>query len=163
PTSSARVPHLSAARRVVRILRLRTAHDLHRGEFRRPARSIGIALRLARDMQIRGSLICQLMALAIQTFIQSLALDSLRAPGLTAADVDLLLGVLEEEERGALPYPLAEGYRVEYVYTRTLLRDLEHRTGDFSPEGLRRAGELWSRRRFRTVGKYLVFVRGNLG
>ena len=37
-------------------------------EFRQAARSIGVALRLARDAQVRGVLICQLVAFGVQEF-----------------------------------------------------------------------------------------------
>ena len=118
----------------------------------------GRPLARHRDVQARGSTICQLVAFAVEGVTRSLAVDFLRAPGLRLEDVDNLLGVLEGHERAALPYPLVEGNRVEYVYARTALRDLEYRTGDFSPEGLRRAGK-GLRRRVTTVGEYAVALR----
>src|SRR5262249_56616207 len=106
PTMSDGAPHALAARRVTAVLTLRNARCREAGEFRRPAQSMGVARRLARDMQARGSLVCQVVAFAVEAVATSLAVDFLRATGLRVEDADLLLGVLEEHERAALPHPL---------------------------------------------------------
>jgi hypothetical protein len=54
--------------------------------------------------------------------------------------------VLAEHERRALPNPLAEGWRVEYVLARNHLRDLEKRTGAFSTEGLAEFSRMYGER-----------------
>ena len=155
PTASAELPHAFAARQVVTIARLRHNRDVQRGNLVRPIETVGIILRLARDLQPRASLMCQIVAVALELNSRELVLEILRLPDLRVDHVDLLLGVLERHELDALPHPLAEGHSVEYVYARTGLRDLEHRTGDYSPEGFRRLGPGFGSE-IKTLGEFAV-------
>ena len=154
PTASAQVPHAMAARQVVTIARMRNDRELFRGEFGRPIATLEIVFRLARDLKARASLMCQLVAIGLESQIRELVLDILRRPDLRVEHLDGLLRALERAEREALPDPLAEGHSVEYVYARAGLRDLEHRTGDWSHEGIPKLGAAWGE--INTFGEFMV-------
>jgi hypothetical protein len=134
------LPHIQACRNVANVVRLRNARDLERGEFRRPVDSLAILLRLSRDMRIRAPAITHLVATALEGVAKEVVLDILLAPGLTPEHADRLLAVLAAHDRACSPQPIADALRMEYVMVRLGVHDIEHRSGDFSPEGMRRLG-----------------------
>ena len=153
-TFSAHVPHAKAAQQVLTIARLRNDRDLSRGEFSKPIATLEIAFRLARDLKTRASLICQITAIGLEIHIRELVLEIIRRPDLNLEHLDRLLVVLDRAEREALPHPLAEGHSVEYIYVRTSLHDLEHCTGDWSPQSIQKLGGAWGE--IKTFGEFIV-------
>jgi hypothetical protein len=59
------LPHAQAARRVARLVTLRTRRSLDRGDLEQPLHDLAIVLRLIRDLRPRGPMICQLVATAM--------------------------------------------------------------------------------------------------
>jgi hypothetical protein len=142
----ANLPHLVAARHCAGVASLRVTHDLQRGEFNSSLQTLDMVLRMARDLRFRASFISQIVAVAIDSLAGRFALDILSAQELTWEITDQLVAVLAEQERLALPNPLAEAWRAEYVLYRNYLNDLECRTGIFSPEGLAELGRIYGER-----------------
>jgi Zn-dependent protease len=133
-TMYVQVPHLEAARLIGAVVRVRNDRDLLEGRFDRPIRSLAMILRLAADLKPRGSLLCQLGALAIERMAMELALDILHRSDVRTEHIDRVIGVLLEHEKTALSCPLAEGHRIEYVYARVRLVRLERHEGRRSEE-----------------------------
>jgi hypothetical protein len=130
------LPHTQAVRNAARVARLRNARDLERGEVRRPIETLQTLLRLNRDLQVRGFSITFLVPAAVDVEAKGIVLDLLRSSACTREHAGLLLDVLKRHEAASPPHPVEEALRMEYVVARCLLHDLEHRTGDFAPEGL---------------------------
>jgi hypothetical protein len=137
---SSLLPHAQPCRNVANVVRLRNARDLERGEFRRPVDSLAILLRLSRDLRPRGVVVTHLVATAMEGVAKDAVLDVLRAPGLTPEHADRLLALLVAHDRACPPHPIADALVMEYVMVRLSVHDVEHGSGDFSPEGVRRLG-----------------------
>ena len=129
---TALLPHAQAARQVPRVAALRVRRALDDGDFDRAILDVEICLRLARDLEPRGYLIQQLVAIAI---LRSTATEIigpiLAAPGLKPEHCDRLLEALRRyDERTVDGY--VEGIRVEYIMNRVTLHDLIHNQADLA-------------------------------
>src|SRR5262249_26728187 len=121
---TALLPHVQAARQVARIASLRVRRAVEREDFEAAIRDVEMVLRLARDLQPRGSIISQLVAMALTQLVGAdMIVPILLAPGLRAEQCDRLLKVLVAHEAKS-PDGYAEGLRSEYVMGRIGLQDL---------------------------------------
>ena len=127
------LPHVQAAREVSRWTDIKTQRDLERGQWDDAHHNIERLLRLSRDLRRRGASVSQLVSVAIDgQAYEGPVKRLLAAPGLTAEHCDRLLATLVQHQQQAID-PGAEAMRNDYVTTRTVLHDLQHRTGEFDP------------------------------
>jgi len=127
------LPHAQAAREVARWIDIKTQRDLERGRWDDAQQNIDSLLRLSRDLRRRGASVSLLVSVAIDSLVYEGPVQRLlAAPGLTVEHCDRLLASLVEHQQQAIE-PGAETLRSEYVTTRTVLHELQHRTGDFDP------------------------------
>ncbi len=129
--------HAQAVRQVARIAAWRTRRDIERGDLERPIEDLKTVLRLSRDLRPRGSLVCQLVSIAVDGICCNQIVPAiLAAPGIDTRHCDRLLAVLAEHDAKAID-PFGEGARGEYFLNRFALHDLQHRTGTFDPRYMR--------------------------
>ncbi|MGP0065388.1 MAG: hypothetical protein ACLQGP_17520 [Isosphaeraceae bacterium] len=116
--------HLDGARQFTRITSLRIGRDADRREFDAAAKEIQAVLRVARDLQPRGTFLAQLVTAALdQVVCADVAAKILASPGLRVEDCDRLLKVfLAHEASSSDGY--AEGLRADYVAFRITVQDL---------------------------------------
>jgi hypothetical protein len=128
------LPHAQGARQAARVGAMKAYRELEKGQIDAAIDDAAVVLRLAGDLRPRGTLIMQMVASAIQNVVVSQVVrPALAAPGLTAAQCDRLLGLLENAgAKAAGSY--AAAFQSEYVMTRLTLDDLIHR-----PEEVARA------------------------
>lgn len=124
---TATLSHLQAARQVARLSSLKVHRELQKGEINAAINDVGVILRLARDLQPRGFLISQLVAIAITNVTcVEMVQPILAAPGLTAPQCDRLTALFKTHEAGWI-----DAYRVslemEYISIRITILDLIHR------------------------------------
>jgi hypothetical protein len=129
-------PHTQAARGVARIVVWRTRRDIERGDVERPIQDLKMLLRLSRDEQVRGGIVAQLVAIALNHKGCELTRMILNAPGATSSQCDQILALLTEHESKAID-SFVEGNRAEYITCRQAIHDLQHRTGTFDPKTLK--------------------------
>ncbi|OHB66210.1 MAG: hypothetical protein A2V70_12275 [Planctomycetes bacterium RBG_13_63_9] len=130
-------PHIQAARQVARVVTWRTRRDLQHGDLQRPLQDLKMLLRLKRDLQVRGLLVTQLVSVAVDGQCCELVRMILNAPGVQVEHCDRLLALLAEHEAKAID-PFVEGNRAEYICYRLALHDLQHRTGSFDPQTMKK-------------------------
>jgi len=131
------LPHAHTARQVTRVAKWRTRRDTERGNLERPIRDLETTLRLSRDLQDRGGMICQLVSVAIDGICCGELVSSvLRADGIQKGHCSRLLAILDAHETESR-CRFVEGIRAEYVMARKILYDFQHHTGDISPQSLK--------------------------
>ncbi len=130
------LPHIQIARHVARIVVWRTRRDIQRGDLERPLQDLKMLLRLTRDLQVRGTLVAQLVSIAIEGQCCEAVRMVLNSPDIDVAHCDRLLALLTEHDAKRIDAFL-EGTRAEYIICRQALHDLQHRTGTFDPEFMR--------------------------
>jgi hypothetical protein len=120
-----RLPHAQASRTVVRLLDRRVEMHVGEGSIDAALDDVEIAFRLGRDLRPRGSVICQLISIALDSVTTaSLIQKILGAPQLTSDHCDRLLQTLMRHVSDGAN-PLTEGFRTEYLMIRDLLHRLE--------------------------------------
>lgn len=133
---SAIAPHASAARIFLKAAVLKTDHELNRSDVDAAIRNVDTVLRLSRDLRPQGPMVCQFIASMLSGVnLTQITGPILSHPSLTVAQCDQLLEILETHEGKAIDC-YAEGLRANYLMQQILLHDIEHGSGDFSPEGL---------------------------
>jgi hypothetical protein len=133
-------PHAQAAREVVRVVAWRTRRDLARGDIERPIRDVAMILRLSRDLQPRGGMICQLVSVAVDNMCcQTIVPEILRADGIEERHCDRLLNSLDQHEVGSR-LRFRRAMEAEYVMARKALHDFQHHTGDISSQVMKEMG-----------------------
>ena len=121
---TALLPHAQTARMVARVAQMKVKREIDKGELDAAIADVRIVLRLTRDLQIRGYLISQLVAGAMTTVVANRMVEPiLAAPGLTVAQCDSLMAVLDEYEVKSVD-PYEESLSMEYVGVRVTLWDL---------------------------------------
>ena len=89
--------HLAPANQVARVLEVLTSRDLQLGKFDRAIDTMEMALRLSRDLRLRGGVIGTGVSLTIEgKFCYSIRGEILTAPGLRREHCDRLLDVLAQ-------------------------------------------------------------------
>jgi len=137
---AALLPHAQAVREVARVVKWRTRRDVAQGDLERPLQDVEIVLRLSRDIQPRGGMVCQLVSVAVDGLCcEEIITQILRADGIGHEHCDRLIGELTRHE-AASQRRIAEGMRAEYLLARTYLHDFQHHTGDLSPQALEDMG-----------------------
>lgn len=115
------IPHLSAARRAVRVIRTRVIRNLSRGRLDRALEETEIAFRLSRDLRRRGSGVAMLVSASLDQELYGIAVPALLgAPCLTQRGCSRVSEILDRQEHAADLF--LEGLRGEYTYVRWLLR-----------------------------------------
>ncbi|HEX5104467.1 MAG TPA: hypothetical protein VFV87_11680 [Pirellulaceae bacterium] len=119
------LPHAQAARTVTRLSVLQLQQARNKGEFAQAEAAVNRSLRLSRDLEPRGPLVCQLVSIAMDgmTFsaIERLVLTN---PQLTAEQCDRLIALLAQHQRGLLNRT-DEGLKLEYIMSRNAIEDLQ--------------------------------------
>ena len=134
------LPHAQSVRQVARIAKWRVRRDLPKGNIDRPIQDVQMLLRLSRDIQPRGGVICQLVSIAMDDLCcGEIITHILRADGIEQEHCDRLIGELSRHE-AASRRRIAEGMRVEYLMARKSLHDFQYHTGDFSPQAMKDMG-----------------------
>ncbi len=124
------LPHAQAAREVVRVTQLSSLVSLDRGDLAACISNIEGVLRLARDLQPRGPMICQLVSIALRNVVsRGFVAPILSHPKLTAAQCTRLIKAFTDHESRAID-GYSEGLKAEYLMARTTLRDASGRPGD---------------------------------
>ena len=134
---SSLLPHAQGARQVIRILQLKAIRELDREDVAAAIGSLEAGLRLSRDLRPRGFVISQLVSAELDKLcLRSIAAPILRAPGCSREQCDRLLALLQEHRRQSLD-SWVTGLRCEYVSVRTVMNQVQHRTGDFAPDRIK--------------------------
>ncbi|HEV3165097.1 MAG TPA: hypothetical protein VGZ22_13815 [Isosphaeraceae bacterium] len=121
---SALMPHAQAVRGVSRVSAMRVQRALDRGDFEAALNEVALNLRLVRDIQPRGYMIAQLVAVASTSVITSqMIVPILNAPGLKSEHCDRLLTILRDHESQSID-GYAEGLRAEYLSGREMALEL---------------------------------------
>lgn len=140
------IPHAQSCRQVARVAQMRVRLALNQGDLPAAIRDVETTLRLSRDLQPRGYIINQLVAVAMDNVVaKEMILPILAAPGLKAEHCDRLLLALADHE--ALSVDMyAEGLRAEYLMARLMLEDLVHRQDKLAKElGVEPGGSILSK------------------
>jgi len=112
-------------RRIARLLDWRVESEIDEGQVDAAVDSFTMVLHLSRDFQRRGPLVHQFVSLAIVGLSQTQVLPRiLGSDELAPRHCDRLIEALSQYTTPDLD-PLAEGFRVEYLSLRDLLRRLE--------------------------------------
>lgn len=130
---SAVLPHAQSARLLARLTVLEIYLAISSSDFDRAALALERALRLSRDLRLRGTLIVQLVSTSIDFELFEEVLNMFLSTSLTAEQCDRLLSIIEEHEKDSREL-LAEGFRMEYVMFGNSLEGL--RTGRLTAEDL---------------------------
>ena len=130
------LPHNQVVRQVSWVVEWRTRRDIQRGDLERPLQDLKMLLRLSRDLRVRGGIIAQLVSMAVDGQCCERVRTILNAPGIETRHCDSLLALLIEHEAKAVD-AFVEGNRAEYITSRQMLHDLQHRTGSFDPQFMR--------------------------
>ncbi len=118
------LPHAQAARRVARLVTLRTRRGLDRGDFEQPLHDLAIVLRLTRDLRPRGPMICQLVATAMTgTCTIEITPLLLASPALSDPHARRLFELFVDHEAASID-GFQEGLKFEYLALRKLLADV---------------------------------------
>jgi hypothetical protein len=124
-SSSSPLPHAEAARRVARIVVLRTHRNLARGDVEEPLHDLAIVLRLTRDLRPRGPMICQLIATAMSQICTVYVIPPLLAsPKFREQHIHRLLELLVQHEARSID-GYQDGVKSEYLILRQFLADTE--------------------------------------
>jgi hypothetical protein len=118
------MPHVLGFLTLSRLYALQLAQATGTGDFKQAEAAVGRSLRLARDLTPRGSGVCQLAAIAIESTIlsgiQRLMLTDSR---LTAVQIDRLLELLQAHRR-QMPRRVEEGLKIDFITSRNSIEDL---------------------------------------
>lgn len=119
------LPHVQPARELARMSILQMHQSRVKGDFSIAEGAIKRALRMSRDLQPRGFMVCQLVSIAMDGVILS-GIDrlTLNDPQLTPDRCDRLLALLIEHQQRGLDR-CEEGLRLEYISTRETIDDLQ--------------------------------------
>lgn len=131
------IPHVQTVRTVARVVGLQSARDLERGEYARPLQLLEMLLRLNRDLRYRTTQIGQLVALASDAIAYKTVKEILDSPHCTTKHCVSCLELLVRHET-EMPDASGAVIRTEYLMLRSIMRDIELRSGDFSPEAVTR-------------------------
>lgn len=130
------LPHDQVARQVAWVVEWRTRRDVQRGDLERPLQDLKMLLRLSRDLQVRGGIGAQLVAIALNEQCYERVGTILSAPGINVGHCDRPLALLAEHEAKAID-AFVEANRADYISCRQALHDLQHRTGSFDPKTMK--------------------------
>jgi hypothetical protein len=115
------LPHAEAARRVARLVVLKSRRCLDRGNVETPLRDLQMVLRLARDLRPRGPTVCQLIATSITLNATEHIIPALLAsPAFHDEHGRRLLDLLIRHEAASIN-GYQEGLRYEYLVLRMVL------------------------------------------
>lgn len=124
------IPHAQAARQVVKVAALRTKRDLARGNIDHALGDLATVLRLCRDLQPRGTLLCQIVSFAMtQVAYKEMIVPILSSKALKADHCRKLIRILVDHD-AALIDAYQEALKAEYLMQRFGLRDAAGRPGD---------------------------------
>jgi hypothetical protein len=103
------LPHAQVARYAARLLAFRVDRDLDRGDFDDAIHCVESALRLSRDIRPRGSIICQIVSVAIDGIVGRTMIPLfLSHPLLETTHCDRLIAILvKHRAEAANPYRTA--------------------------------------------------------
>lgn len=128
------LPHAQAARQVARISLLRVQRAVDRNDFAAAIHNVDSVLRLTRDLQPRGTMITQLVVIAMNQLMLHAAVPRILAsPALNAQQCDELLKVLTTHEAKMID-GIEEGSKMEYLMFRALVRDVTSRRAELAKE-----------------------------
>ncbi|MBS0205770.1 MAG: hypothetical protein JSS49_22950 [Planctomycetes bacterium] len=158
-TISSLVPHTQAIRSVARVVQMQTARDLEHGELERPLRLLEILLRATRDLRYRGFVITQLAATVCESVAYKAIGEIVNSPHCTIEHCDRLFALLSRHEN-QMPDGAGIAVKMEYIALRVMMRDIEFRTGEFTPENIVKLTESFGAKGG-TVGTVLAVIGGD--
>jgi hypothetical protein len=124
-TLDARLPHVQTVREFSRLTQLQLYHARVKGDSEQAENAVRRTLRMSRDLLPRGGLMNQLLAIAVDGIVLAAVRDfTLSQPGMDAQRCDRLLAVLSEH-RAVLASLSGEAFRMEYIFLRNTIHDLE--------------------------------------
>lgn len=119
------LPHAQASRSLSRLAILQLHQARLKGDFDLAEAAVRRSLRMSRDLQPRGGLVCQLVSIANDgVVLGAIERLSLSDPRVTPEQCDRMLSLLVEHQRQGLDR-VYEGLRVEYVTERNTIHDLQ--------------------------------------
>jgi hypothetical protein len=133
-----RLPQIQSARQVARVASLRVRRAVERRDFDAAIRDVEAMLRLVCDLQPRGTMISQLVAVTVTRLTCTEMVTRILAdPELRVEHCDRLLELFLSHEASSID-GYAEGLRADYLTARTSLgeldRDQPQLAGQSSPE-----------------------------
>ena len=131
-----------AARESGRLFMLSCLNELYKGNLELSINRLNMMLKLCRDVRPRGSEFDQsLSSVEISQFLEKVvAVSILRSDQLTIEHCDLLLEILNEQEKQSLD-PIVEASRYEHLLFRKLIHSLEKE--EYSLDRADLFGEEW--------------------
>ena len=119
------VGYTPASRTFAQLAVIQLYHARLKGDFDEAEQAIRRALRLAHDLRPRGCLVSQFVSFAMDGLVLYAMKDfTLSQPGMDPKRCDRLLAILAEHQRASVS-PIEEGIRMEYVFQRSTLDDLQ--------------------------------------
>lgn len=153
---AALLPHVQAARSLVRVACLRSWRDCQQGNV---DAAIGMSeqmFRLTRDINSPGQQISALVATACDRLVcDQMLRQVLLHPDLTTQQCDQLLSIVQDHAQQKTTM-WARAIQGEYIMYRVLLHDLQYRTGDFSPQAIERFELDRAQLRGKTFGQFAI-------
>ncbi len=124
------LPHAQTARSLARLANIQLYHARNSGDFNLAEAAIKRGLRVSRDLQPRGPMVCQLVSMAIDAVVFA-GIDrlTLNDPHLSVEQCDRILSILIEHQQQGLNR-IEEGTCMEYLMQRTAIHD--HQAGRLS-------------------------------
>lgn len=123
--ADALMPHAQAARSVSRLALLQLEQSRRTGDFESAVAAIGRALRLSRDLQLRGHEVCQLVSIAMEGQVLSgIERLTMMDPNLTTNQIDRLLALLADHKQQTLNRA-DEGLKVNFIQSRNSTEDIQ--------------------------------------
>jgi hypothetical protein len=126
------LPHAQASRQVARISSLKVQRAVQRGDLAAAIREIDVVLRLARDLRPRGALLTQLVGDAVCQMVLSTMIPTLVAsPRMRDEHIERLIKLLDAHDLKSRD-GVTEGWRAEYLNSRTVLEEIVHHQSDLA-------------------------------
>jgi hypothetical protein len=117
-------PHIQAARQVARILAVQCQRSVERRDITAAVRNVNTALRLVRDLRLRGPALTQLAADAITNLVShSMVRSILASRALRTEQCDRLLDILSRHDL-RMPDSYREGLRASCLRAHLILREI---------------------------------------
>ena len=115
-------------------------------------------MRLTRDLRYRSPHISQLVARGSDSIAYKTVTEILDSPYCTIEHCDRLIGLLVRHET-EMPDASGSAIKMEYLMLRSIMRDIEFRTGDFSPESVATRASAYGISGKASIGALLAFYQ----
>lgn len=134
-SGTSHMPMAQVARSIARVTQMRVSRDVERGDFDAAIKDLAVLSRMSRDLNHGGSLVTSLVSVAMDFILCASIRDLVLDSALTTPHCDELFALLNEHLL-IRDESILQALKQEYILFRVTLHDIEHRTGDFSPEAI---------------------------